>query len=603
MNHTQRVLCFSLLALGLTACGGGSGSSKPASSSSIPVSSAPASSAAESSVMISSEAPSSTVTSSVAPASSVAASSLPASSSSSAANTVITLDMTSGWRGNGAGNTGVTYNSDGVSFTASGDDIGALADITAPIQLEGAIITMVVNVSSEFKASGANLQPIVQIKGGSYPGEWGCWAGNELFTAGEDASINCTVTEDDKKFNQTEFDVQVGLQAKGTPTGVVTIKSVSVNLAQAASSSSAPSSSPSSAYSANVTRLQALASFPIGAAVTNNDGPSFNILTNASEQAVVEKHFGEMTAGNIMKMSYLQPTQGNFTFTNADAFVDYAKGKNINIHGHALLWHADYQVPGFMKSWNGSAADFITAIENHVTTIVDHYEAKGNLVSWDVVNEALNDGTPSNFRTDSALYTKSGNSAVYIEKAFQAARAADANVTLYYNDYNIDQNNAKTTKLVEMLSDFQARNIPIDGVGFQMHVFMDYPSIANISAAMKKVVDKGLKVKITELDVAVNNPYNSGWPNNKITTFSNTVALAQKKRYCEIVKAYLDTVPPAQRGGVTVWGTTDANTWLTTATSQYNGEAIAWPLLFDNNYNDKPALRGFADALEGVSCN
>ena len=610
MHQIQRLIPLLFVTLGLTACGGGGGGKSSASSSpasSTPVSSVAPSSVAESSVAPSSAPASSTPTSSVAP-SSVAPSSTPASSiaasSSSAAATVLNLSMTSGWRGNGNGNTGVTFNSDGVSFTASADDIGAVTDIVAPIQLEDAVITMVINVSSEFKASGANLQPIAQIKGGSYPGEWGCWAGNELFTAGQDTTVSCTVTEDDKKFNQTEFDVQVGVQAKGSPTGVVTIKSVSITLKQAASSSSSvASSSATSVYSANVDSLHNLAVFPIGAAVTNNDGPSFNILTNASEQALVEKHFDEMTAGNIMKMSYLQPTQGNFTFNNADAFVDYAKSKNINIHGHALLWHADYQVPNFMKNWSGSAADFLTAVENHVTTIVDHYEAKGNLVSWDVVNEALNDGSPSNFRTDSALYTKSGNSAVYIEKAFQAARAADANVTLYYNDYNIDQNNAKTTKLIEMITDFQSRNIPIDGVGFQMHVFMDYPSIANISAAMKKVVDKGLKVKITELDVAVNNPYSGGWPGNKITSFTNTVAQAQKKRYCEIVKAYLDTVPANQRGGITVWGTTDANTWLTTAVSAYNGEAIAWPLLFDNNYNDKPALRGFADALQGTACN
>jgi endo-1,4-beta-xylanase len=511
--------------------------------------------------------------------------------------------MTSGWRGNGNGNTGVTYNSDGVSFTASGDDIGAVTDIAAPIPLEDAIITMVINVSSEFKASGASLQPFAQIKGGSWAGEWNCWAGNELFTAGTDVTVTCTVAEADKKFDQTASDVQIGVQAKTSPTGVVTIKSVTVTLKQTASSSSSvASSSATSVYSANVNSLRELATFPIGAAVSNNDSDTYNILTNVSEKAVVEKHFDQMTAGNIMKMSYLQPTQGNFSFTNADAFVDYAVSKNINIHGHALLWHSDYQVPGFMKNWSGSAADFITAVETHVTTIVDHYEAKGGVVSWDVVNEALNDNSPSNFRTDSAFYTKSGNSAVYIEKAFQAARAANANVTLYYNDYNIDQNNAKTTKLVEMLTDFQARSIPIDGVGFQMHVFMDYPSIASISAAMKKVVDKGLKVKITELDVAVNNPYSGGWPGSKISTFTQAVALTQKKRYCEIVKAYLDTVPANLRGGITVWGTTDASTWLTTATSQYNGEAIAWPLLFDNNYNDKPALRGFADALQGNAC-
>ena len=173
------------------------------------------------------------------------------------------------------------------------------------------------------------------------------------------------------------------------------------------------------------------------------------------------------------------------------------------------------------------------------------------------------------------------------------------------DDYNIDQNGAKMTKLVEMITDFQARSIPLDGIGFQMHVYLDYPSIADISAAMKKVVDKGLKVKITELDVAVNNPYSGNWPGNKVTTFTEVTAFAQKKRYCEIVKAYLDTVPVNLRDGITVWGTTDKNTWLNDlfkSSNQYNGEKIAWPLLFDDNYNDKPALRGFADALTGAAC-
>ncbi len=597
MPKYQQLLYLSLISLGLTACGGGgSGGQKTASSSNPATISSSLSSAPLSSAVPSSATPSSTVPSSAAP-SSVAASSAPAT-------TVINLSMASGWRGNGNGNSGVNVNSDGVSFAASGDDIGAVTDLAKPVQLEDAVVDMVVNVSPEFKASGANLQIIAQIKGGAWAGEWNCWSGNEVLTASTDSAITCTISEADKKFDQTEFDVQIGVQAKGTPAGTVTIKSTKVTLKQSSSSSNGTSSSTGSVYSANVTSLRELADFPIGAAVSNNDSQTYNILTNVKEQAVVEKHFDQMTAGNIMKMSYLQPTQGNFTFANADAFVDYAKSKNIEVHGHALVWHSDYQVPGFMKNWSGSSADFITALEAHITTVVDHFETKGNVKSWDVVNEAINDGSPTaNFRTnDSTFYVKSGNSSVYIEKAFQAARAAAPDATLYYNDYNIDQNNAKTTKLIEMLTDFKARNIPIDGVGFQMHVFMDYPPIANISAAMKKVVDKGLKVKITELDVAVNNPYSGGWPGNKITTFTQTVALTQKQRYCEIIKAYMDTVPANQRGGITVWGTTDASTWLTTATAAYNGQAIAWPLLFDNNYNDKPSLRGFADGLQGINC-
>lgn len=429
------------------------------------------------------------------------------------------------------------------------------------------------------------------------------------------ALILSTLTSCGSSNNGTSSSASISSASVTSASGVSSVSSSITNSVSSASSMETPSSSSSSAsgfaYSANIDHLRDLADFPIGAAVTNTDGPSFNILTNTSEQAVVEKHFDQMTAGNIMKMSYLHPnnntgTISDYAFTNADAFVDYANTKNMSVHGHALIWHSDYQVPGFMKvaNWNGTPGQFITAVETHVTTIVDHFETKTNVISWDVVNEALNDNDPSNFRTDSAFYVNSGNSAVYIEKAFLAARAANANVDLYYNDYNIDQNNAKTTKLIEMITDFQSRSIPIDGVGFQMHIFMDYPPINDIKAAMKKVADKGLKVKITELDIAINNPYSSGWPGNKISTFDQPTALAQKKRYCEVIQAYMDTniIPANQRGGITVWGTTDANTWLTTAVSQYNGAAIAWPLLFDSNYNDKPALRGFADGLLGTMC-
>lgn len=617
MNQYQKIFLLGLISLGLGACGGSSGggsksSSSPASStlatsSSAAVSSSPLASSSPEASSSSTPASSSIASSetSIASSSSVATSSSsqePNSSSSSATTpTVITLNMADGWRGNGAGNTGINYNAEGVSFTASGDDIGAVTDLLKPIQLEDAIINLVVNVSPEFKAAGASLQIFAQIKGGSWDGEWNCWSGNELLTAGSDVTITCTISEADKKFNQIDSDVQIGVQAKGTPTGAVLIKSGTVTLKQTASSSS----STGSAYSANVDSLRDHADFTIGVAVSNNDAPnSYNILTSAKEKAVVEKHFEQMTAGNIMKMSYLQPTQGTFTFNNADAFVDYAKSKNMTVHGHALVWHADYQVPGFMKNWSGSSADFITALEAHITTVVDHFETKGNVTSWDVVNEALTDGSPSNFRTtDSTFYVKSGNSAVYIEKAFQAARAAAPEATLYYNDYNIEANGAKMTKLEEMLTDFQTRNIPIDGVGFQMHVCLNYPSASAIAAAMKRVVDKGLKVKITELDVAINQPYCDSYPANKISSFTQSVALSQKKRYCDIVKAYMDTVPAAQRGGISVWGTTDANTWLNDLyRTQFNNEKISWPLLFDENYNDKPALRGFADGLQGISC-
>lgn len=312
-----------------------------------------------------------------------------------------------------------------------------------------------------------------------------------------------------------------------------------------------------------------------------------------------------MTAGNIMKMDYLHPkndgTPDDYDFTEADEFVTYAKLKGMSIHGHTMFWHSDYQVPEFMKNWTGTSEEFLTVVDEHVTTLVDHFETFGNVKSWDVVNEALTDDNPSNYR-QSPFYKASGNTPDFIERAFKAAREANAEVELYYNDYSTENNGAKTDMMITMIDDLLAKDTPITGVGFQMHLYLDFPSIDNIKAAMKKVVDRSLKVKITELDVSINNPFSTGW---SVSTAAPYDGFAQKKRYCEIVKAYIDTVPEALRGGVTVWGTTDANTWLNMFYKQQgktNGEAVSWPLLFDAQYNDKPALRGFADALTGTAC-
>jgi endo-1,4-beta-xylanase len=623
----QKILPCVAIGFVLSACGGSDNKSKSSASSTTTISS---SSAISASVTSSSPASSSSISSTVSSASSLHSSlssaevnSSAASSSSSAevsssgsagssstavsstasstssTPTVIIASLVENWRGNGSGNSGVTYTNDGVAFAALADNVGAVFDVPKGTLLERAVIELVVNASSEFKSSGGNLQIFAQVLN-TGEAEWGCWASNNQIGNATDTTLTCRILEDGK-LNQTLNDTQVGIQVKpgANPlAGTITIKSAKITLAAVSSSSS--SYVP---YDAEVDHLKDLADFPIGIAVSNTDSPTTNILTSVAEQTIAEKHFNQMTAGNIMKMSYMHPDLNTYTFEDADEFVAYAKSKNISVHAHALIWHADYQVPNFMKNWTGNAEEFLTMLDTHVTTLVDHFEASNNIASWDVVNEALTDANPSDFRKNSPFYIKSGNSPVFIERAFLAARAADANVDLYYNDYNIENNDGKTTKLMEMVTDLQTKQIPITGVGFQMHVCLRWPSISAISAAMQKVVDKGLKVKITELDVAINQPYCDSYPANKISDFTPAVALEQKKRYCDIVAAYKNIVPPAQRGGITVWGTTDGSTWLDSLYApEYDGEKISWPLLFDARYGDKPALRGFADALEGTAC-
>lgn len=244
-----------VLAASLTACGGSDGDKKPTPTSVAP-SSTPASVAASSTpASVAASSTPASVAASSTPASSEPASSAPASSepaassvaSSSAASNVINADMTTGWRGNGTGNSGVTYIADGVSFNASANEIAAVFDVD-PVNLQNAVLEMVLNVSPEFKASGANLQPFAQVKE-VWGGKW-CDIANSALNASEDYVATCTL--DDAVFNQTVNGYQVGVQANGTsPTGVVTIKSAKITLATQAASSSAASSTPEASSSSS----------------------------------------------------------------------------------------------------------------------------------------------------------------------------------------------------------------------------------------------------------------------------------------------------------------------------------------------------------------
>ena len=355
--------------------------------------------------------------------------------------------------------------------------------------------------------------------------------------------------------------------------------------------------------------LKDLTNIPIGVEVNLERG-SKDTLNSPARVQIVRDNFNQVTAENNMKMSYW--SGANYSNQQADRLATWAKNNNTTIHGHTLVWHPCYQLPSWANDQTGTA--YQQSLTNHIRGVASQHT--DTIVSWDVVNEALFDtndeGSYSGcrYQTGGAVvngvnYRRSahyeGMGAGYIELAFREADKV-TNADLYYNDFNTEENGAKTDSLIALLKDLNSKNVPIDGVGFQMHVLPDYASMANIKASWQKVLDLnyGLKIKITELDVRVNNPYAPGWSYeaDAVKSCSDTQALArQKARYKDIVKAYYEVVPAELRGGITVWGISDSDSWFKTISGGGRDDIVGCPLLFNDNLQAKPAYEGVKEAL------
>ena len=299
--------------------------------------------------------------------------------------------------------------------------------------------------------------------------------------------------------------------------------------------------------------LLAPMSMPVGVAVPA--GRTRNSLLKSTErQTIVNHHFSQITAENIMKPRQLHPAESRFFFDNADALVDYAASQDKTVHGHTLIWHN--RLPNWMIDFTGNEMAWTAMMTDHIDVIASHFAAGDIVVSWDVVNEAFTDsdkdGDGLHDLRDTIWHDNIGTG--YLAAAFRAANAADPNADLYYNDYNIAGVPEKLNAVLDLVDQFQDNPspVPIHGIGFQMHVSLTWPDIDQIRESFALAVDTGLKIKISELDIAVNTDRSR--KSLSLTEFTDAVAVQQQKRYEAIVAAYMDEVPEAQRGGISVWG-------------------------------------------------
>jgi len=295
-------------------------------------------------------------------------------------------------------------------------------------------------------------------------------------------------------------------------------------------------------------------------------------LTDTAYTSILGSEFGSITPGNSMKWDTTEPSQNSFNFTKGDAVVSFAKAHNEMVRGHTLVWHN--QLPSWVTGGSWTASTLNAALQNHITTEATHY--KGQVYSWDVVNEPFNDdGT---YRSD-VWYNTLGTS--YIANALTWAHAADPSAKLYINDYNIDGSGAKADAMYNLAKSLKAAGVPLDGIGFQGHLAVQYGTPSGMQANLQRFADLGLDVAITELDVRMVLPSDA------------TKVAAQNTIYTNVVNACLAV---SRCVGITIWDYTDKYSWIP---SVFSGEGNA--LLYDSNLQPKADYTAVVAALGGTT--
>ncbi|MEO6603468.1 MAG: endo-1,4-beta-xylanase [Polyangiaceae bacterium] len=325
--------------------------------------------------------------------------------------------------------------------------------------------------------------------------------------------------------------------------------------------------------------------FPIGAAI------SAWHLDNVND--VLATQFNHVTCENAMKIQDIHPTEATYDWAEADRIADFARHHGMKMTGHNLLWHR--QAPDWMFA--GVTAGDATSLELlksrlklHIATVVGRYADVVD--NWDVVNEAISDTADKTYRdgTEGSKWYELFGSEEYIYWAFQYAHDAlealspgSSSGKLYYNEYVVT---VKADKILTMFAWLKTRGIQVDGVGFQSHENMTWPSAADLQGAFDKFVAGGYKMKISELDVTVYSDYATGpFVAAPEVPFTAALEAAQAKRFADLFAAYRKN--EANITSVTLWGVSDDHTWL-------DDEPVAgrndYPLLYNDAHQPKAAV-------------
>jgi endo-1,4-beta-xylanase len=300
-----------------------------------------------------------------------------------------------------------------------------------------------------------------------------------------------------------------------------------------------------------------------------------DLKLRARFRGILEREFNQTTIGWGLCWSEIEPREAEITFVIPDTQFEYAEKVGMALCGHPLVFStAPASLPDWLLRSRLSRPQLIRRFEEHIHRVVRRY--RGRVKDWVVVNEPL---CPP-YRSRDFFAEKIGPE--YIPIAFAAARAADPDARLIYNDTDNHTPTGLTHGLtMQHLKTLRARNL-VDVVGLQMH--LDGRNPPSREALLDAIRGYELPVHVTELDINM-----KGTGSDRKQQFET-----QARIFSGVVEACLD-------GGVkriTVWEIGDRYSWLvvrTPGSSDISPDAA--PTLFDDHLEPKPGYQAVKNAF------
>lgn len=334
----------------------------------------------------------------------------------------------------------------------------------------------------------------------------------------------------------------------------------------------------------------------------------------AIDKEAILKHFNSLTCGNELKPENVLDYNGTIAYMNdhngdqihpqvhfkaAHSILTFCGENHIPMRGHVLVWHSQTPNWFFKENYskdvsapNVSKEVMLQRLENYIKMVFETLQEQYpdvEFYAWDVVNEAIDPGTENGLRLPAEVAKTTGDDnnqenqgksmwmatvgEEFIEKAFEYARKyAPEGVKLTYNDYN-ECEPKKTEIMYNLCKKLKAQG-NLDIIGMQGHYDMNGPKLSDFEAAVRKYASLGVEIQLTEIDIMQKDASPEGM-------------LKQGYRYQELFDRIkkLSQEPDIHIGACVFWGTDDGHSWR----RQKN------PLLFDANYQAKPAYWGIVD--------